>query len=81
MIGAHIESILVTTGVLTAMALIMFFAPVPGLRGICGAAAPTDAIWLVIGGCLFSASEHLSSTRRIILLFVLPQWFSPRWKK
>jgi len=48
MIGAHIESILVTTGVLTAMALIMFFAPVPGLRGICGAAAPTDAISIAL---------------------------------
>ena len=44
MIGAHIESILIATGVLTAAALIVFFAPVPVLRVICGAAAPTDVI-------------------------------------
>src|SRR5262249_45775190 len=42
MIGAHIESILVVTGVLTATALIMFFAPGPVLRCIYTAAAPTD---------------------------------------
>jgi hypothetical protein len=44
MIGAHIESVLIATGALTAIALIMFFAPVPVLRVIYGAAAPTDAI-------------------------------------
>src|SRR5262249_47717839 len=43
MIGAHIESVLIATTALTAIALIMFFAPVPVLV-IYGAAAPTDAI-------------------------------------
>jgi hypothetical protein len=48
MIGAHIQSILIATGVLTAMAFIMVLAPAAVLRGICGTAAPADAISLAL---------------------------------
>lgn len=47
MIGAHIELILIITGVLTAIALIQFIAPAPVLRMIFGK-APTDEVGLAV---------------------------------
>ena len=39
MIGAHIETILIVTGLLTAAAIVQFIAPAPMLRVIYGAAS------------------------------------------
>jgi hypothetical protein len=47
LIGAHIELILIVTGVLTAIALLQFITPAPVLRMIYGE-APTDEVGLAV---------------------------------
>ena len=68
MIGAHIEVILIVTGVLTAVALLQFIAPIPIMRMIYGE-APINGVSLflarhwgllifLIGVLLIYAASH-----------------------
>jgi len=70
MIGAHIELILIVTGVLTAITILQFIAPAQVLRMIFGE-APTDEVSLavarhwglltfLVGALLIYAAFHAS---------------------